>query len=84
MKRMIIAGSIVVLAAIAAVLITAAPSAAMHTDQAAISCDQSAPTGAASSCAEKNCPANARCCYSCTGNPICVRNSQRCPECAPQ
>ncbi len=35
-------------------------------------------------CATKNCPKNTRCCYSCTGNPICVKAPSPCPECAPQ
>jgi hypothetical protein len=39
---------------------------------------------AAGSCGEKNCPKNTHCCYSCTGNPVCVRSGIPCPECAPQ
>ena len=71
MKRILIGGSILALAALA--VLSMAPPAPSH-----------AATSAASTCLEKHCSTNTHCCYSCNGSPICVKNGVPCPECAPQ
>jgi len=71
MKRIVIGVTVLALAALVA--LSMAPPAMSHTA-----------TSAASTCLEKHCSSGTHCCYSCNGNPICVRNGVPCPECAPQ
>jgi hypothetical protein len=67
-----IAGLVVVLVALA-VLMTSLPYAG------------SAPApghgGSGVSCGDKNCPKNTKCCFDCSGNPICVKPGVMCPVC---
>ena len=32
-------------------------------------------------CGGKNCPNNTKCCFDCSGNPICVKPGTMCPIC---
>jgi hypothetical protein len=71
MRDLLLGASIFALAAAAAL--------AIHPPAPPASQQPSAVVEAGSTCADKHCKSGTRCCYSCTGNPICV---VRCPECA--
>jgi len=74
MKVLLLGGSILAMAALAAVSVAPTPSRTTHP----------AAVEAAGTCDSKHCSPNTHCCYSCTGNPICVKNGVPCPECAPR
>lgn len=69
MRDLLLGASIFALAAAAALAVK--PPAPPQQPAAVIEAGQT--------CADKHCKVGTRCCYSCTGNPICV---VRCPECA--
>lgn len=76
MRRLLIAAWVSALAGLAAICITSAATGSFHQNRAGVS--------SASTCSTKHCPSNTHCCYSCSGNPICVKNGVPCPECAPR
>ena len=76
MRRLLVIGAtMLAIAALAAISLAPAAPAAHH---------DSASASAGGTCASKHCSPNTHCCYSCSGDPICVKNGVPCPECAPQ
>lgn len=67
---------IVVLAAVLfalALLVISLPSAGLNANPAH--------SGSDLTCGSRNCPNNTKCCFDCSGNPICVKPGVMCPVC---
>ena len=73
MRSLGIGALIFSLAALAAIYVAPAPSGSLHKTSPAVE--------AASTCGDKHCSPNTHCCFSCSGEPLCVKNGVMCPVC---